>query len=510
VSDSRRLGPLALGAVAVVVIVALALTVFRAGSQRTVRAEFQDVRGLLAGNEVLDEGARVGSVGAIGLTDHGTAMVTMHIDRGIPAPRADATATVRPVDLLGDIYLDYSPGTSGVPLSGPIPLGHTMNVPRLSDLLLAFTPGARAGAQALIVELAAGLENRGFDLNRAALALRPAFVASDRVTGQLASQNASLESLIVNSNHLLGQLAQRTPDVSGMVDGFSRTLRATATHAPQLDRGLARLAPTIGDLRDTTAALASAANQLQPLATQLGRVAPPLTQSMELLSPFLAQTRSAVATTRPTIRDAARFLSAAQPSLTALTSGISTARTTAPSSDSLLQTLDELAPLVADDIFQDVASQTSEPGNQPAAPGTDPLRHYWRGAAVLSCETFGLKITPGCAGALPGGTAQTRRPPSISKRPTPTHPAAPSTSAPPTPAAGPHPTAPGGLVQQTVQTVSNVASGVLAPAQHAVQQVVGTITQAVGTGAPPASSGSSGSSAGGNAVSQLMNYLLGP
>ena len=54
------------------------------------------------------------------------------------------------------------------------------------------------------------------------------------------------------------------------------------------------------------------------------------------------------------------------------------------------------APAISEGFFVNFPDQAAEPGNQPFDPFTDPRRHYWRGAAVVGCETFGVKVEPNC------------------------------------------------------------------------------------------------------------------
>jgi hypothetical protein len=89
--------------------------------------------------------------------------------------------------------------------------------------------------------------------------------------------------------------------------------------------------------------------------------------------------------------------------------------------------------------------QAREPGRQPFDPAADPRRAYWRGAAVLSCEAFGVPVRPGCLNevlAPARRTAPGRRPaPDRARRapaPAPGPPAPPAPAAPaPAPRGGP-------------------------------------------------------------------------
>lgn len=393
---ARRSVLLALAAAVVAVIVIVAVG-GRGSGERTFRAELRTARGLNAGVEVRLFGAPAGSVKSLELTDWGTAMVTVKLDDGVPAPRADAAVAVSPADLLGSYYLSYSPGAGPQALDGAIPVSRTSNLARFTDLLKAFGPlKSRAGLQALLVELSIGLEKRGVDLNRASVELRPALAATDQLMHELASQNASLRSLIDDSGRVARQLAHHDHDLDGMLASLAQTLRATTGHSAALDRGLQRSAPAVAQLRETAGRLASAAVAARPLASALGSVAPGLTHAMVGLGPFLTQARQASIQVRPTLRRARRLLSAGNSTFAGLNAGLGALQGTAPELDGLMETLRQVSPLVSDALFVKVAGQTNEPGNQPLDPTTDPLMHLWRGAAVPSCESFGVKIRPGC------------------------------------------------------------------------------------------------------------------
>jgi virulence factor Mce-like protein len=387
---------IAYGAIFGGVVLTVALVIGGSDNGRTVHAEFSNVRGLLKNNDVRVNGAPAGKVSDVELTSRGTAMVTMELKNGIPAPRRDATAAVRPVDLLGDIYLSYSPGHDQRPPQGPIPLSNTTNVPRLADVLRAFQPAARAGLQALIIELSAGLEHRGVDLNRAAVELRPALAAVQRLTSELGSQNAHLSNLVVDGQRLARQLAAGRDDLGRLVTSFAGALDELAQHAPNLSRGLDRLAPALSQLRTTSGELTQAASAARPLAAQVDAAAPNLATAMGQLVPFLRAVRDVSPTVRPTLRSVRRLLDRGTSTFPELNAGLAALQDNASPIDRATETLRQMAPATSQALFANVASETDEPGNQLLDPNADPLRHYWRGAAVLSCQSFGVRTSPGC------------------------------------------------------------------------------------------------------------------
>jgi virulence factor Mce-like protein len=410
---ARRLG----AAIAVVGLAAVAVWLLaRSPSGLLVRAEFVDARGLVAGNDVRINGAPAGSVTSLSLTRGDLALVTMRLASGIPfAPRADATAAIRPVDLLGDNYVALTLGSDRAPLRGVIPPSRTLTAPQLADLLNVFREPVRAGLQAVLVELGRSLDDRGADLNQAALALRPTLQAADGVMTELGSQNADLRSVITDADAVTAQAAARNVALGRSVADLNGLVQTTARHLPGLNAGLLTMPRTLTELTSTATDLQGTARAATPLAAGLEQTAPGLTVAMQRLPAFLAELRIAAAHLGPTLDLAGSVLHGADPTIYALGSGLTSLAQNGPALARFGAAVVPAAPAISQGFFVNFANQASEPGNQPFDPTANPLRDYWRGVAVLTCQSFGLAIAPGClshylnAGAPAKQATRTRR-----------------------------------------------------------------------------------------------------
>ena len=90
------------------------------GNRTPVSAEFASVAGLRAGSTVELAGVQVGSVDSIEVKEY-KAVVRMRVQRDIGLPE-DTIASVRTRGLIGDKYINLSPGASDrmIPAGGKI------------------------------------------------------------------------------------------------------------------------------------------------------------------------------------------------------------------------------------------------------------------------------------------------------------------------------------------------------------------------------------------------------
>ncbi len=394
------------------------------GSGATVKAEFDDVYPLLPGMHVRVDGAIAGSVGDIEITDQGTALVSLELFEGTAPPSADATAAIRQQDITGDSYVALEPGDDDEALGDEV-IGtrRTVVAPRFDDLLNSFNEPVRQGLKLILIELGKGLERRGADLNEAVLQLRPGLQAAGEALAEVRSQNAALRSLIGDAEAVTGEAASHSRELGGLVDSLSTTLRTTAEHGAALDAAIERLPETAERSRVTLGKLANLATEAEPLARVVADSAPDLAITFRRLGPFLDDARATMDTVGPTLHLVDRLLTASLPTLREAPSRVLTAPLDiAAAAGAVLNALlgeRQLqralfsadgyghGPKAEDDVG--LGAVGVETGNQAGYPEDyDPDRRFLRAETVLTCESFGLPIEPGClndaiVGARGGG-----------------------------------------------------------------------------------------------------------
>jgi phospholipid/cholesterol/gamma-HCH transport system substrate-binding protein len=85
------------------------------GNPPEVQAAFSDIGNLKVGSPVMISGAVVGRVERLQFERKGRVLVAFTYDDELLTPTANATATIRGIGLLGDMVIDFDPGT-GAPL----------------------------------------------------------------------------------------------------------------------------------------------------------------------------------------------------------------------------------------------------------------------------------------------------------------------------------------------------------------------------------------------------------
>jgi phospholipid/cholesterol/gamma-HCH transport system substrate-binding protein len=113
----RRL--IGIGAVALALLGAVVLGIGASdggGAGYKVRATFDNVAAAVPGEDVKIAGAKVGVIESMDVTPRKKAAVVLRIDNADFAPfHRDAHCTVRPQSLIGEKFVECTPGTAGSP-----------------------------------------------------------------------------------------------------------------------------------------------------------------------------------------------------------------------------------------------------------------------------------------------------------------------------------------------------------------------------------------------------------
>lgn len=332
------LGPITVVALTVLAIVGGNRILFPPGGGYVVTAEFQDAAGLTKNSDVKIGGVAGGSITDLKLTDRDTALVTMELDEGAFPIGQGAKAASRPVNLLGEKYVDLNPGDLSKPLPDGtrIPLSRTSRPVELDDVLNTLQPDVRARLRIVINEAGIALAGRGTDLNKTIDQLPSALDQTTELVSSFSAENARLGSLIERSDKVLGTLAPKSGDLQDLVSSAADTLNVTARKRVQLADTVRAAPGALRQLRGTLTQLADTSERVEPFAAQLRKSAPPLAATLKELPSFAQDAKPALAAVR-----------AASPSLTRLgVEARSPVRRLKPTSMSLATFAADLKPIV--------------------------------------------------------------------------------------------------------------------------------------------------------------------
>ena len=163
-----------------------------------VVAEFDSAGPLLTRNEVKVDGVVIGEVQDT-IIDGDHADVVLDLDPSALPLYRDATATIRPISLLGERYVDLergTPGTAEMAAGDVIPRHRTGTNVDLDEILNTVDEPTGESLAFLVTTLGDGLRDNGGNVDAALQALAPALRDTEGLTSVLEDQNVLLGSLV--------------------------------------------------------------------------------------------------------------------------------------------------------------------------------------------------------------------------------------------------------------------------------------------------------------------------
>jgi ABC-type transporter Mla subunit MlaD len=305
--SARPMRRIALAAVLGVALVAAAILLTGAGGRASdpyqVRAIFDNASEAATGEEVRIAGAPVGTIVAEDVTAGMKAAVTIEIDnRGFAPFHTDATCAIRVQSLIGEKFVDCTPGTASYPTlplirrgagagTHYLPVTQTRSPVDFDIVQDIYRQPVREQFALILNELGAGLAARGADLNAVIHRADPALAYTDQVLKILAAQNRQLAQLSTDSNTVLTPLAKAKRELASFIVHANITSVASAARAADIARSFQLLPGFLRQLRPLMADLGSLASQGTPVFGALAQAAPSINRQYQLLAPFANATR---------------------------------------------------------------------------------------------------------------------------------------------------------------------------------------------------------------------------
>ena len=270
---------------------------------------FDEATQLATESDVRISGVSVGKVKDITLGDEGLADAVIELDaQYAPIPR-DTEATLRTKTLLGETYVELSPGDSkGEMLSegGKLPAAQVAESVQLDEVLRAFDEPTRESFQSWMQGTAIAFGGRGQDLSAAIGNLEPFAVEATDTLRLLDSQDVALQGLVRDGGETFDALSERQGQLRGLIQNSNQVFATTAARDQEI-RELFQALPTfLDESRLTLTRLERFSGDTDPLITQLRpsarQLSPTLVAAGNLaprLNGFLRGLRGSIDASRP-------------------------------------------------------------------------------------------------------------------------------------------------------------------------------------------------------------------
>lgn len=258
-----------------------------------VQVPFDEATQLAQESDVRISGVSVGKVKRIELTDGGKAEATIEIEaRFAPIP-TDTLATLRQKTLLGETYVELTPGSNeSEPLEegGALPELQVAESVQIDEVFQTFDEPTRDAFRAWMQGQAAALDGRGKDLSAALAELDPFATEATKALRILDSDEEAVSQLISDGGEVFEALSERRGQLSGLIQASNDVFRTTANRNAEIEQifqifptflqesraTLARLEEFSVDTDPLITQLRPAARELSPTFTDLGAAAPDL------------------------------------------------------------------------------------------------------------------------------------------------------------------------------------------------------------------------------------------
>jgi virulence factor Mce-like protein len=262
----------------------------------------------------------------------GRSIVVIELEsRYAPIP-SNARAILRQKTLLGETYVELTPGSPDAP---PVPEGGRLAATQVADtvqldeILRTFDADTRAAFQTWMQEQARGIGGYGRDLNDALGNLAPFAEDTARLVDILNKQEGAVTSLVSNTGVVFEALTERDGQLRSLIENSNRVFAATASRDAELkeafialptferesDLTLQRLAEFAEDTDPLITQLRPAARELSPTLQDLGALSPDLEALFRELNPLIVASRTGFPALERVLEDARPLIGQLDPAM---------------------------------------------------------------------------------------------------------------------------------------------------------------------------------------------------
>jgi phospholipid/cholesterol/gamma-HCH transport system substrate-binding protein len=258
-----------------------------ASKQYQVSADFPEATTLAEQADVRISGVPVGKVQSKDLHGSRTRAV-LSIDPRYAPLAADTRAILRQKSLLGETYVELTPGSRNgpkIPDQGQLPDGQVADTVQLDEIFRAFDPKTRLAFRTWLDQQGRAVGKRGHDLNNALGNLTPFEQDATTILEILNEQKRDVRHLVSDTGTVFDALTARDGQLRSLIQNSNRVFQTTASRDKRLQEIFTVLPTFLDESRTTTTRVTAFARNTNPLITQLRPAA-------RELSPTLIELRS--------------------------------------------------------------------------------------------------------------------------------------------------------------------------------------------------------------------------
>ncbi|MBV9335617.1 MAG: MCE family protein [Solirubrobacterales bacterium] len=298
-----------------------------------ISAEFDQAVNLGSQADVRISGVGVGKVVSVSPDRRtGLTRAVMEIDPQFAPRPADTRAILRQKTLLGETYIELSPGSQNARKladGGTIPRAQVAPTVQLDQILSTFDPATRRAFGVWMQQQGTALTGRGQNLNAALAELYPFATNVNSVLAVLNRDSAATSALLRDGGQVFSAIARSPAALQALIDNSNAAFSATAAQSAALEQTIRafpaflvaqrttidrvrRFAITTKPLVDE---LRPAAVQLTPTLKSVAALAPALKSLLVNIGPLTAASRRGIPALETFLRDSVPLLTRLKPYL---------------------------------------------------------------------------------------------------------------------------------------------------------------------------------------------------
>jgi virulence factor Mce-like protein len=346
-----------------------------------------DAAQLTTNAQVRIAGVRVGKV--VRVSPRGRRIdATLEIDKKFAPIPADAHAIYRVKTLLGESFIELSPGTPHgprLPDGGRLRSENVEAAQPLADVLGTFDPPTRRAFKRLVRGLDVALRGRGPDVNAALGHAGPSLDDLGTIFEVLDRNRPALRAVVRDGAVALSTIGRHETDVARLLRAGDRVLATTARRDRELLATVRALPPFLSRLRTTLGVLEGTQADAAPVLRALR-------PAVQLLRPAIERTTTLAPQARAFFRELEPVITAARRGLPAATRIVDAAR---PVVDALDPAGSELVPTLRlfaayrREIVSSVANSAAATNGSTRLTDGSRVRYVRVLPTILSEQTFG-------------------------------------------------------------------------------------------------------------------------